>query len=369
MNRDDRLFAIIGGTLVTVFAIVFLVLAGGISGDIDTGPVVVVRPLSAPSATQEDEPQTADPALPIAPQSGLVLAVDESSREPAGADVVRAMAAGLSTHPQWAAWLVTEDLLTTLVNAVEAVADGYSPAEELGFVRAAGPFLVREDEGRLVIAAGTYRRFDLAVEVLSSIDAADAVEMVRALEPKIEALRRDMAWSRGTFEERLREGVDHLLDVELPAGPIEVERRTVSYVFASDGYESLSGAQRQLLRMGRENASAVQAKLEEIRRAFGWPEDVVEPEVPILVADAGANLPQNAAGSTAEPEPMLTPFDPRVCGIASPLLADTAIMAGGAPDFEAPMMAAGAQGVPIDPVVEDVANDATAVPQETSGKH
>ncbi|MEE4271101.1 MAG: DUF3014 domain-containing protein [Thermoanaerobaculales bacterium] len=362
MNRDDRLFAIIGGTLVTVFAVVFLVLAGGITGDIDHGPEVAVRPLSAPADHRPPETKTLDDRAPEEAAPGVIPAADHGVRAPTGSELVRTMAAGLSAHPRWAAWLVPDDLLETFVAAVEAVADGYSPADELGFITVGGPFLVREDADRLVIAAGTYRRYDLAVEVMTSIDAHRAVEILRALEPEIEAIRRGMAWTRGDFEDRLRQATDQLLEVEAPAGPIEVERRTTSYAFACDEHEALSGAQRQLLRMGPSNAAAVQAKLREIRTAFGWPEPAPAPAPPVLVADASVGAAAGPEVGALEPEPMMTPFDPRVSGIAIPLLTEATVMAGGVFEPETIATPFAFDAPAAGPSAGPVFTDATAVP-------
>jgi hypothetical protein len=327
MNRDDRLFAIIGGSVVTAAASVFLLVAGGITGSIDTGPEVRVSPIPAATVPPVED-GTGEPTSPAVAAEASDLVVATFDEEPAGdLDMVRAMVAGISSHPQWAAWLVTDDLLYRFVAAVEAVADGYSPVEEIGFVRADGPFLVREDEDRLVIAAGTYRRYNLAVEVLTSIDVDDAVEILHRLSPEIEDVRGEVAWHRGDFEDRLRTAIDHLLEVEIPAGPVEVERRTVSYAFADDRYESLSGAQRQLLRMGGSHAAVVQDRLRELRAAFGWPEAPAapriptEPEVPTMVAELSPDSDSlDVAAEVAAPvvEPMITPFDPRLSGPSPP---------------------------------------------------
>jgi hypothetical protein len=280
MDRDDRLFATIGGTIVTAAATVFLVVAGGITGTVEDRPAVRVAPIPA-----DQEPQ---------PPSDIVPASFDESMPPAGDDFVRAVASGISAHPEWATWLVTDSLLERFVASVEAVADGYSPSDELGIVASGRPFLVREDEGRLVIAAGTYRRYDLAVEVVESIDAEAAVAIIRELEPAIEEARRDVAWHRGSFEDRLRQAVDHLLEVEVPDGVVEVERRALTYAFADDDLEHLSGAQRQLLRLGRRNALAVQSKHREIRSIFGWPTVQPPADAQFAVDDDG-----NDAGRAA----------------------------------------------------------------------
>jgi len=308
MNRDDRLFAMIGGAVVTLVAAIVLVVANGI-----------IEPPTPPPRTLV----TPNPAVREPADSGIVEARLETP-EPVGTDaLVRRLAAGISSHPEWATWLVTDDLVRRFVAAVDAVADGYSPGRELDFADASGPFLVREDEGRLVIAAGTYRRAALLTEVVSSIDADDAVAILRTLGPELETAQREIAWHRGTFEDRLRQAVDHLLAVELPGGPIEVERRTRTYRYADDRLEHLSNAQRQLVRMGPANAAAIQEKLRAIRTAFGWPEPASIPDAahavepiradappPELIADRAPDALPVLAPMTVEP--MLTPYDPRV---------------------------------------------------------
>lgn len=199
MNRDDRLFAIIGGAVVTASATFFLAYAGGITGTIEERPTIRVAPIPAAAAPDHPDVQESPPtAEPARVPDGLIHAADESGGPGIGDAAVRSLAAGISSHPQWVSWLVTDDLLMRFVVAVEAVADGYSPADELGFLAARAPFIVREDEGRLVIAAGTFRRYNPAVDVLSSVDADDAVAVFRALESEIDEARRDLAWHRGT---------------------------------------------------------------------------------------------------------------------------------------------------------------------------
>jgi len=258
-----------------------------------------------------------------------------------GDDFVRAVAVGISAHPEWASWLVTDGLIQRFVASVEAIADGYSPSSELGFVATNRPFLVREDEGRLVIAAGTYRRYDLVAEVLGSLDAEATVVIFKKLEPAILEARRDVAWHRGSFDDRLQQAIDHLLEVEIPDGVIEVERRTRTYAYAEDDFEHMSGAQRHLLRMGRSNAMAVQSKLREIRSAFGWPavpppadvryavtdgeEDLVSQ--PVVIAEAIVDPPESKVSEevTFSPvvEPTMTIVDAQVLATAPPMLVAT----------------------------------------------
>jgi hypothetical protein len=257
MNHDDRLFAVVGGSVVAAVTVLFIVSAGRISAPVEDREPLVVAPIRVAA-----DPDPSPDVVVVSYEDETALPMDQ---------VVRTLAGAISTHPRIAGWLVNDQILERFVFAVEAVADGYSPREQFDFLAPWKPFLVREDKGSLVIAAGTFRRYDLVVEVVSSIDAEAAVAIFRELEPAIFEVRKEVAWHRGDFEDRLRMAIDHLLDVEVPSGAIEVEQRAVAYAFANDDLERLTDAQRQLVRMGRGNATRVQQKLRDIRAAFGWP--------------------------------------------------------------------------------------------------
>ena len=53
--------------------------------------------------------------------------------------------------------------------------------------------------------------------------------------------------------------------------PPKVEQLIVTYAWADDELEALSGAQRHFLRMGPENVSLIQGKLRELRAAMAAP--------------------------------------------------------------------------------------------------
>ena len=186
MNRDDRLFAIIGGTVVTAAATVFLVFAGDITGSIEDRPNIRVAP--NPVAKM---PETASDIVraELRGTGRRSSAMPWCVRWPAGSPLTR------SGPPGWSPTISSGALSRRSRRLPTATA----PARELDFAATAGPFLVREDEGRLVIAAGTYRRYNLAVDVFDSLDPADVVAILEELEPAIEAARQDVAWHRGDF--------------------------------------------------------------------------------------------------------------------------------------------------------------------------
>ena len=299
MKQDDRIIAIVGGCVVSAVALAAAVvwLGSGITVDAPQRATVVVAELEAPA------PVTS-PAS-ISPHSGAGLASETDDA------LVRAAMSGLSSHPELASYLVNDRLLRRFVGAVDAIAGGYSPREEIEFMQPSRPFVVREDEGLLVVASSSYRRYDRAAAAFTSIDVDGGVELYRRFAPRLEEIYREIAWADSGFDDRLREAIDHLLEVEVPSSQIEVEQRAIVYAYAEDGLERLSGAQKQLLRMGPGNARAVQTKLRELRTAIGWTESVPVPvtappaEAVVMSADASimppADRSEEKAGTATAP--------------------------------------------------------------------
>ncbi len=282
MKHDDRIFAVVGGCVVLAVALAAVVmwLGTGINVDAPQRATVVVKELPVPT-----------PATSFG-RASQVIEADLSQVDEEGP--VRDAVAALSSHPQLAAYLIHDRLLRRFVGAVDAIAGGYSPRDEVEFMRPSRPFLVREDEGRLVVAAGSYRRYDAAAEVFASIDTDGAVELYERLGPRLEAIYREVGWASEDFDSRLREAVDHLLEVEAPSVQVEVEQRAIVYAYAEDRFERLSGAQKQLLRMGPGNVRRVLAKLRDLRSNMGWPERAPT-DVTAQLDDVPATQPDSIA--------------------------------------------------------------------------
>ncbi len=297
MHKDDRIFALVGACVVVAVALVaaLMWLGSGITVDAPQRATVVVPPQSVPT--------------PVASTTAASQVVEVENAAAADDGILRAAAAHLSNHPELATILVNDRLLRRFVLAVDAVAGGYSPADHIEFLRPTTPFIVREDEGRLVIASGAYRRYDLVTDVFTSLDCAGTVELYRKLRPRLEAVYREVGWANDDFDNRLREAIDHLLEVESPSSGVEVEQRAIVYAFADDRFENLTEAQKHLLRMGPRNVGAVQARLQELRDRLGWPARA--PGVMTAETEQAGELALSEAPVIADAAPVLEP-DPVV---------------------------------------------------------
>lgn len=256
MERDDRLFAMIGGCVAAATAV--------------TVWLSSTRPAEAP-AKDRPLPSTvrmqANAQPTETPESGLQRAV--MSPEVVRNAAVRTALQRVADHPRIASWLMNRDLADRAVAAIDRVAAGDVPRLALDFLASDRPFLVYEEDDRYLVAAGTGRRFGPVVDALLSVDVADAAAVFRELGPELEA-----AWmARGLdsdLEERVKAALDEVIDFEVPVGALEVERRARVYAWADDDLQALSPFRRAMLRMGADNARQLQRRASEFREALGW---------------------------------------------------------------------------------------------------
>ena len=112
----------------------------------------------------------------------------------------------------------------------------------------------------------SYRRYDLAAAVFASLDVAGSVSLYHELKPLIDEAYAEISPPGRRFDDRLLTAIDHLLAVPVLDDDVRLEEKVVTYSFADPRLEALSGAQRQLLRMGPDNVRVVQERLSEFRR-------------------------------------------------------------------------------------------------------
>lgn len=225
--------------------------------------------------TSDEEPAPPEPApvaSPPPPAPGQEQPEIEVPPLDASDEVVRSLAETLSSHPRLAAWVAPENLVRRFVAAVVDVANDESPRPHLAHLEPAGDFRVSEHEGDLYIDDASYRRYDRLVEVFTSLDTAAGVRLYRSLEPLFDQAYRELGYPSGDFDQPLKRAIDRVLAVQVPGDEVEVERRVANYRFADPELEALSPVEKHLLRMGSENARALQRKLRVVRTALSLEE-------------------------------------------------------------------------------------------------
>jgi hypothetical protein len=208
-------------------------------------------PTSAPvRATAAAQPLGGEAASIVVPP------LDESD------GVVAELVRKLSSHPRVAAWLTTKGLIRN---------DGKTPANLLQPVRPTAAFRVTERDGGIYIDGPSYERYTPLAQAVASIDAKGSASLYATLKPRIEEAYRELGAPDASFDAALERAIVSLLETPMRSRPTRLRLQGIGYAFADPHDEALTGAQKQLLRMGSENGLTVQAKLREIALALGIP--------------------------------------------------------------------------------------------------
>jgi len=228
-------------------------------------------------------PQEAPAAMP-APTAAASAELKMPAANPAPAPVdlehsdglIREKAKALSAPAPFSAWLQTEDLIRRITAATNAIADGTSPRESLGFLSPKRKFRVKQVQGQCYLDPGSYSRYDPLANVIQSLNAQAVASLIKELAPYFQAASRELGSPPRDFQATLVKAIQELLKTPVVERPIQLREKVISYALEPSGdlqLESLSAAQKHLLRMGPKNTNRIQGKLRAIALALGVPED------------------------------------------------------------------------------------------------
>ncbi len=169
------------------------------------------------------------------------------------------------------AWVSGGDTARRAAAVLMGLVEGEVPRSLLSAFAPAGDFEVEDRDGGLRVKPSSYARYDGIAAWVGGLDAERLGEVYRTVEPVLEQAWREVAPPRLTLRDAAGKATAHLLSAPLPPEDVELVEKGAVYAFADPSLESLSPAQKQLLRMGPQNARIVQAKLREVRAALGLP--------------------------------------------------------------------------------------------------
>jgi len=206
-------------------------------------PQLGERPVPPPAA----EPAIRHPLDTPAPASLPALENSDS--------MMRESVAGLIGSRAFADLVVPVELVRRIVATVDNLPRSTAPTRVMPLNAVPGAF-----------SADGYARYTPYVRVLESVDAHALVQGYARAYPLFQRAYEELGFPGRYFNDRLMTAIDDLLAApERDAAPALVRPR-VLYEFADPDLETRSAGQKMLLRMGRDNAARVKAKLWEIRR-------------------------------------------------------------------------------------------------------
>ncbi|HEX7238173.1 MAG TPA: DUF3014 domain-containing protein [Gammaproteobacteria bacterium] len=254
-NKDWLLPTALGaGILLVIGGAGYYLMRGGAPEPepvVETPRPVVETPAPPPPSVADTAPAPAR-ALPLPP-------LDESDPEVLGGLTELLGQDAVMRH------LVPQRLVRNIVVTIDNVPRQKMALNQRPVQATPGDFITSGEESTMVIAPANYARYEPFVALVSKLDAKTLVSFYRGLEPLFQEAYEDLGHPGASFDMRLNEVIEHLLQTPTPRGQIALVQPSVLYKYADDRLEKLSAGQKLLIRMGVDNATVIKGKLREIQ--------------------------------------------------------------------------------------------------------
>jgi len=214
---------------------------------------------------------TAPAPVPLREQPGKkpsepLLSLAESD------DFLQRLLPHLYTDQKLIGLFIPSHLIDRWVITVDNLPEKSLPDGKLFLKRPRGHFLVTSKENP-AIAQENAARYTLYRQLLTVLPTKKMVALYSKLYPLVQQAYEKLGYPDGYFNDRLVDVIDHLLQTPDPQEPIHLQHHINRYRYMDEELEALSAGQKILLRMGRENRTAIMQRLREIRQLIAKPAD------------------------------------------------------------------------------------------------
>ena len=253
-----------------LIVVLLLVIAGGVvlltgiwPPKEEPAPAVTApppEPPPAPVVTEIEEPAPEPPPLPPEPVEEPLPRLEESD------DAVRDAVGDIPLGTAGQQYLIPGNIIERSASLIYLMAQGDVPYKLLPVSRPKAAFPISDDGTQVVTDPTGFERYDALTQWLQSLDLES---LLSSLEWFIPLFRE--AWSYyGEDPAAFDMAVVMTLDLVIAAPEIDLSearliRKEAVWIFEDPAIEGLAPIQKQVLRMGPENAKILKAKAAEAR--------------------------------------------------------------------------------------------------------
>ncbi len=256
---------VIAGLIILLAAVAGYFLLG--SEEKPVPPVAITEaPPPAPTPAPPPVPQPAAPEPPPILHPIETAPSAEPLPELGSSDAPFRKALGEVIGKKGLLLVLSEELIHHIVVTVDNLPRKYLPAGVVPLKRAEGAFVVDGKGETLAIGARNSRRYAAYTAVAKAIDSAKLVDLYRRFYPLFQRAYQEIGFPKANFNDRLVVAIDDLLAAPDLEPPIRLAQPKILYEYADPDLEGRSAGQKIMMRIGRDNAAALKAKLGEIRR-------------------------------------------------------------------------------------------------------
>ena len=270
MYRGRQRRGAISAAQAGLILVLLLVIAGGVvlltgiwPPEEEPAPTVTAPPPApppAPEITELEEPAVEPPPPPPAPVEEPLPRLEESD------DAVRDAVGDIPLGTAGQQYLVPSNIIERSASLIYLMAQGDVPYKLLPVSRPKAAFPISDDGTQVVTDPAGFERYDALTQWLQSLDLES---ILSSLEWFIPLFRE--AWSYyGEDPAAFDMAVVMTLDLVIAAPEVDLSearliRKEAVWIFEDPAIEGLAPIQKQVLRMGPENAEIVKAKATEAR--------------------------------------------------------------------------------------------------------
>ena len=253
-----------------LIVVLLLVIAGGVvlltgiwPPEEEPAPTVTAPPPAPPPApvvTEIEEPIPEPPPPPPAPVEEPLPRLEESD------DAVRDAVGDIPLGTAGQQYLIPGNIIERSASLIYLMAQGDVPYKLLPVSRPKAAFPISDDGTQVVTDPAGFERYDALTQWLQSLDLES---LLSSLEWFIPLFRE--AWSYygedpAAFDMAVVMTLDLVIATpELDLSEARLIRKEAVWIFEDPAIEGLAPIQKQVLRMGPENAEVVKAKAAEAR--------------------------------------------------------------------------------------------------------
>ena len=183
-------------------------------------------------------------------------------------EFLRPLLRALSSRPELARWLTTDDLIRQLAMAIDQAAAGGSPARDFKVLAPDTPFTTAGRATQRTIDPASYRRYDGFVGAVTSIDAAAVAKVYRRIRPRLNEAYKGLGHPEGDVDRAIANALDILIETPIVKAPVPVVAKGGTWAYADPELEGLLPTQKQLLRMGPAHTESVVTWLRALQDAL-----------------------------------------------------------------------------------------------------
>jgi hypothetical protein len=225
-------------------------------------PTLGAPQLEAPAAAtaREPEPAVRHPIETPAESAAALPTLENSD------SMMRDALSGLMGSKAFGEMVVASELVRRIVATVDNLPRATAPARVMPLNAVPGKFATLGADADATVDPANFDRYLPYVRVVEMIEPRALVYGYARAYPLFQRAYEELGYPGRYFNDRLMEAIDDLLAAPEIDGPLRVMRSKVLYELADPDLETRSAGQKIMMRMGRDNAKRVKAKLFDIRR-------------------------------------------------------------------------------------------------------